>query len=637
MESTDARSRFPYNPKNSPGYKDRTLHGETNYTLESTGHAHRSPPASPSLASARGAAALAHVRATGPISPVIEGSFGTTAAAATACSPDNANLLFMGSLSVDEATEERRRRRAQAAFNPAQQPGFQRKTDSFGAHLTAWHTIHGVCQGPGITVVPVADLVQERELPLKWRPLVKQAAGHCRSRAESACVRKLLQAVRAAQAPPSSGETAASGQDRRARPHSAGQWRAFGLRPPQAEAGSFGPPSPLPRPRSTSQRAQGTTAPGGAGRGGGGGGSSTPGASGQLDSRQRLYATEPSGVGPSGRGLRFPASRASAGPAAAARRPPTPRTPGGTALLPSYGNDEGEEEGQGGGERGRGVALAAADDWGLARQGTRLYQGSGRFTVVPKASAPAAAAPGSSDPAAAAVARPAAATGSAGTSTRAAAFAATEGRTSLNRSSLNRSFDSFGDGATPYGSPPPLLGPPPRSPPLLGLVPTPLGKPVADPPPPLRYGRFVAMVVSGAAPVAAVRRRVDRELGVTQAGFTAALAFAGVDAGAYADAGGNAALASAAPSRAATAAGMVAKVPPDGQPAPPRRPALPPGLMGAWSPSCHLPCQLPYQRFLAFPLLRRPAAIVYRAIICLLPWRACLHSGHRWRRAAQGS
>ena len=487
----------------------------------------------------------------------------------------------------------------QAPNNLTQQPGFERKANSFGANLTAWHINHGVCQGPGITVVPVADLVKERELPSKWRPLVKQAAGHCRSRSESACVRKLLQAVRAANVSPDGQEgDDFSKKEPSLRPHSAKQWRTSGLRSPQVKPGSFGPPSPLQRPRSARQRTKGYTAtatfPNGSGNTKAGArprphSASAARAKSQNESMRRLYAREPSGVGPSGRNLRFPASSPSPVDAATVHMPTqnfatTATTTTGSELLLEIderprsavqldgrnGIVDGEGEGGMCYSPGRTAEIGAAVEQGSVHPSKRLSQGTGRFMAVPKASP--------------LVTSSALAGGAAGSSSA-------EGSPNQNRRRVSHRGSSNKEESPKSSSSSPR--------PLLGIVQSPLGDLIGDPPPPLRYGKFVNMVTRVGVPLEAVRHMVSQEQGLTQEGFDAALTFVGVDLNAPT-------VAAASNTAAAPAVGVsdVSMPHEDGarqgraeddgastavkaqkSPSPIQRPALPSGLMGKWCSS----------------------------------------------------
>ena len=487
----------------------------------------------------------------------------------------------------------------QAPYNLTQQPGFERKANSFGANLTAWHTIHGVCQGPGITVVPVSDLVKERELPSKWRPLVQQAAGHCRSRSESACVRKLLQAVRAANVSPNGQEgDASSTREPSTRPHSAKQWRASGLRSPQVKPGSFGPPSPLQRPRSARQRAKGMnpapTFPNGNGKSKVGArprphSASAARAKSQNESMRRLYAQEPSGVGPSGRNLRFPTSSSSPVGEATVRMPTQNFAATGGKLSLEVneraGNALQDDEEKGVMRYSPIRKAAAAAERGMAHPSKRLSQGTGRFEAVPKAST-VIASPGKG-----------AHSALSGAPRANSAFAeGAAGSPNHNRKSLtNHGGSTSSSGESPKPNAPP---------PLLGIVQSPLGDLIGDPPPPLRYGKFVNMVTRVGVPLPAVRHMVSQEPGLTQEGFDAALKFAGADVENLTDA---VASTPAAPSttalsvspvkqstsRSTQAHGMVTDdtrkehADDDSSTAvtkpmslPPHRPALPSGLMG---------------------------------------------------------
>ena len=49
-----------------------------------------------------------------------------------------------------------------------------------------------------VAMTASSQLVKHRELPKKFHPLLRQSAGHCRSRKESHVVMKLLEAVRSA-------------------------------------------------------------------------------------------------------------------------------------------------------------------------------------------------------------------------------------------------------------------------------------------------------------------------------------------------------------------------------------------------------------------------------------------------------
>mmetsp|Transcript_5597 Transcript_5597/g.6951 ORF Transcript_5597/g.6951 Transcript_5597/m.6951 type:complete len:753 (+) Transcript_5597:98-2356(+) len=54
----------------------------------------------------------------------------------------------------------------------------------------------GITSGPGISVTPSNKLIKKNEIPHQYHRILQESAGHCRSHQESACVRKLLEAVR---------------------------------------------------------------------------------------------------------------------------------------------------------------------------------------------------------------------------------------------------------------------------------------------------------------------------------------------------------------------------------------------------------------------------------------------------------
>jgi serine/threonine protein kinase len=54
----------------------------------------------------------------------------------------------------------------------------------------------GITSGPGISVTPSSKLLKKEDIPPQYHRILQESAGHCRSHQESACVRKLLEAVR---------------------------------------------------------------------------------------------------------------------------------------------------------------------------------------------------------------------------------------------------------------------------------------------------------------------------------------------------------------------------------------------------------------------------------------------------------
>ena len=347
----------------------------------------------------------------------------------------------------------------------------RRKAESFGATFNDWNLIHGITSGPGITVVPSKDIVKEAELPPKYHKVLRESAGHCRTRGESAVVMKLLEAVRhskeyeAARSPP---------------PNHGSRPKSAPLRPPQKMSGSFGVPfhrtphgSPVKKPGRSAGRQQRSRAA--AAKGARTGGAGRPPHS--AEAAGRLYANSPAGLGlsekafgrpipsfPAPAPARHPRSAGAASGAAsggAGRRPggeerrtPTPLSPGPGGLVP-YDDDD---------DFMGSVVIEAADHTaspvaaaGSPRLATGLVQGSGRFVVV---------AGGGSSPA----------------------------------PSLSRSPGAAAEAATRVGGP---------------------GAP-SGPPPPLRYGRFVSLLRAG-VPRAAVEALLAAEPGLDLAGFDAAV------------------------------------------------------------------------------------------------------------------